>query len=93
MADESRVYRAVPVVRKTPLSLSATSRRTGRRRERRLGSMLQTMAALGVKLGCVFAPLVAFQAYGYAIYCAQGSAWELHQRPWCSSKLPYLYGA
>ena len=55
--------------------------------------MLRTTATLGMKLGCVFAPLVAFQAYGYAIYCAPGSAWEANQRPWCSSPLPYLYGA
>ena len=49
----------------------------------------RTAVALTVKLSVVLAPLVAFQAYGYALFCGPASAWALTPRPWCSSSLPY----
>ncbi len=42
--------------------------------------------------GAVVTPFVAFQFYGYYQHCdpSVGSVEEL--RPWCTARLPYLYG-
>jgi len=62
----------------------------------RQGKLLTGVVAIAkavVQSVIVFVPLVAFQRYGYLQHC--GSAIKearIASRPWCNSKIPYLYG-
>lgn len=42
-----------------------------------------------LRCACIFAPFIAFQAYGYQNICVGRSHDEL--RPWCKARVPLLY--
>ncbi|KAK3265860.1 hypothetical protein CYMTET_25487 [Cymbomonas tetramitiformis] len=52
---------------------------------------VRSLAAGAVQCTVAAAPLVAFQWYGYSLFCS-GEQWQESPRPWCLGPLPYVYG-
>ncbi|CAL0312173.1 unnamed protein product [Lupinus luteus] len=50
---------------------------------------LQVVIAGAIRSAFIFAPFIAFQAYGYYNMCVGRSPVEL--RPWCKARVPLLY--
>lgn len=50
---------------------------------------LQIVIAGALRSACIFAPFIAFQAYGYYNICVGRSPDEI--RPWCKARVPLLY--
>ncbi|XP_028241371.1 GPI mannosyltransferase 2 isoform X2 [Glycine soja] len=57
--------------------------------EKRVTLALQIVIAGALRTACIFAPFVAFQAYGYYNMCVGRSPDEI--RPWCKARIPLLY--
>ncbi|KAJ6805440.1 GPI mannosyltransferase 2 isoform X1 [Iris pallida] len=50
---------------------------------------VQAIIAAIARSICIFAPFIAFQAYGYFNICRGGTSDDLS--PWCKSRIPLLY--
>lgn len=50
---------------------------------------LQIIVVGALRSACIFAPFVAFQAYGYYNMCVGRFPDEI--RPWCKARVPLLY--
>jgi len=50
---------------------------------------LQIIIVGALRGACIFAPFVAFQAYGYYNMCVGRFPDEI--RPWCKARVPLLY--
>lgn len=50
---------------------------------------LQIIIVGAFRSACIFAPFVAFQAYGYYNMCVGRFPDEI--RPWCKARVPLLY--
>ncbi|KAL2344693.1 hypothetical protein Fmac_005978 [Flemingia macrophylla] len=55
----------------------------------RLTLALQIVVVGALRTTCIFAPFLAFQAYGYYNMCVGRSPEE--RRPWCKARIPLLY--
>ncbi|CAN6465191.1 unnamed protein product [Victoria cruziana] len=57
---------------------------------KKIGLALQIVSITILQTVIISLPFIAFQAYGFYNICQRGPSDEL--RPWCKSRLPYLYG-
>nr|XP_007157779.1 hypothetical protein PHAVU_002G098000g [Phaseolus vulgaris]ESW29773.1 hypothetical protein PHAVU_002G098000g [Phaseolus vulgaris] len=57
--------------------------------QKRLPLALQIIFVGALRTACIFAPFLAFQAYGYYNICVGRSRDEI--RPWCKARIPLLY--
>ncbi|KAK7368272.1 hypothetical protein VNO80_10297 [Phaseolus coccineus] len=57
--------------------------------QKRLPLALQIIFVGALRTACIFAPFLAFQAYGYYNMCVGRSHEEI--RPWCKARIPLLY--
>ncbi|KAK7400727.1 hypothetical protein VNO78_12015 [Psophocarpus tetragonolobus] len=57
--------------------------------KKRVTLALQIVIVGALRTACIFAPFVAFQAYGYCNMCVGRSPDEI--RPWCKARIPLLY--
>ncbi|OVA20691.1 GPI mannosyltransferase 2 [Macleaya cordata] len=55
----------------------------------RVGLAVQILIAGTVRSLCIFAPFIAYQAYGYHNICLGRLSDEM--RPWCKARVPFLY--
>ncbi|XP_020224701.1 GPI mannosyltransferase 2 [Cajanus cajan] len=58
-------------------------------RRNRVSLALQIVIVGALRSACIFAPFIAFQAYGYYNMCVGRSPEEI--RPWCKARIPLLY--
>ncbi|XP_031498828.1 uncharacterized protein LOC116263285 [Nymphaea colorata] len=58
--------------------------------KKKIGLALQIVSATILQTVIISLPFISFQAYGFYNICQRGPSDEL--RPWCKSRLPYLYG-
>ncbi|KAI3890646.1 hypothetical protein MKW92_014172 [Papaver armeniacum] len=57
--------------------------------KKRIGLAVMTLIGGALRSLCIFAPFVAFQAYGYHNLCRGLISDEI--RPWCKARVPFLY--
>ncbi|XP_057449100.1 uncharacterized protein LOC130740483 [Lotus japonicus] len=57
--------------------------------KKRVALALQIVTVGALRSACIFAPFIAFQAYGYYNMCVGHSPDEI--RPWCKARVPLLY--
>ncbi|KAI3904526.1 hypothetical protein MKW98_014706 [Papaver atlanticum] len=57
--------------------------------KKRIGLAVKTLIDGALRSLCIFAPFVAFQAYGYHNLCRGLISHEM--RPWCKARVPFLY--
>ncbi|KAL9314269.1 hypothetical protein ACSQ67_019721 [Phaseolus vulgaris] len=57
--------------------------------QKRLPLALQIIFVGALRTACIFAPFLAFQAYGYYNMCVGRSHDDI--RPWCKARIPLLY--
>ncbi|KAI3970266.1 hypothetical protein MKX01_023913 [Papaver californicum] len=57
--------------------------------KKRIGLAAMTLIDGALRSLCIFAPFVAFQAYGYHNLCRGVISDEM--RPWCKARVPFLY--
>lgn len=61
--------------------------------KRRLMMAVQIVGVVALQTAVVVIPFVAFQIYGFSELCHRTKENGSHiSRPWCYSKIPYLYG-
>ncbi|MCL7039398.1 hypothetical protein MKW94_007018 [Papaver nudicaule] len=59
-------------------------------RKNRIGLAAMTLIGGALRSICIFAPFIAFQAYGYHNLCRDLISDEI--RPWCKARVPFFYG-
>ncbi|KAI5083016.1 hypothetical protein GOP47_0002759 [Adiantum capillus-veneris] len=59
--------------------------------QRRLKMAVRIICSAVLQSAIVLGPFIAFQAFGFSRLCWKGTE-GTYGRPWCTRKLPYLYG-